>query len=380
MVTTKPCPRWLIWTGKWFGVFFMHVVILFAAAAVILALVLWRTSREDFPEAEMLRLRSEVMVGRRAFGPEQPPFAQIVEQEYRQRLPELDKAHDPAAVKAEILRQAMARSGDVPAGGQRVWAFRGVQVRDPQEPLFLRYRFYSGSTSQSDQKEVPGLWLLRDPASPPGQDRVFPYPAKALGGTFHEMPVDPAFVGPDGALMIAYINPPAEAEEWGTIKPVSAIFQNADGPSLLVRVTGFSANYARSLLLAVFQIGFLAALGCMVGAAFSTPVAAFVAISYLIIGMGVRAAVDAPLKDDFGKYQYKGTVDMVAHRFARVVKAAVVSVDEMDATSDLARGRLIEWGRIGGDLIRLVLVRGGIIAAVGMWVLTRRELGTVIRR
>jgi hypothetical protein len=381
MVATKPCPRWLIWTAKWFGVFLMHVAILFVAAAVILGLVLWRTSREDFPEAEMARLRSEVMVGRRAFQPEQPPFDRMVEEEYRQRLPELDKAHDPATVKAEILRQAMARSGDVPAGGQRPWTFRNVRVRDPQEPLFVRYRFYSGSTSQTDQKEVPGVWLLRDPASPQGQDRAYPYPNKALGGVFHELPVDAAFVGPDGTLMLAYGNPPAEdAEAWGTVKPVSAIFQIADGPTLLVRVTGFAANYARSLLLAVFQIGFLAALGCMVGAAFSTPVAAFVAISYLIIGMVVRAAVSAPLQDDFGKFQYKNKIEMVGHRFAQVVRTAVVSVDEMDATSDLARGRLIEWRRIGGDLVRLILVRGGLIAALGMWVLTRRELGTVIRR
>ena len=38
MVTTKPCPRWLIWTAKWFGVFIMHVAILLVAGGVILAL------------------------------------------------------------------------------------------------------------------------------------------------------------------------------------------------------------------------------------------------------------------------------------------------------------------------------------------------------
>ena len=108
--------------------------------------------------------------------------------------------------------------------------------------------------------------------------------------------------------------------------------------------------------------------------------AAFVAISYLVIGMAVRAAVDAPLKDEFGNFQYKGKVEMVAHRFAQAVSAAVVSVDEMDATSDLARGRLIEWREIGGDLVWLIMIRGGLIAALGMWILTRRELGTVIRR
>lgn len=379
MVTTKPCPRWLIWTGKWFGVFLMHVAILLFSAAIILGLVLWRTRRAEFPEAEIQRLHSEVMVGRRTFRAEQPPFHQLVDDEYRRRLPELDQAHDPKTVKEEILRQLVARSGEIPPGAQRFWVFRNVRVRDPAEPLFVRYRFYSGSTGQSDQKEVPGLWVFRDPAST-DQDRFLPFPQKALGGAFHELRFDPAFVGSDSLLVVGYVNPPAEASEWGTLKPMPVIFQVADGPSILVRVTGFSANYARSLLLAVFQIGFLAALGCMVGAAFSTPVAAFVAISYLIIGMAVRAAVDAPLRDEFGNYQYKGKVEMVAHRFAQAISAAVVSVDEMDATSDLARGRLIEWRAIGSDLVWLIVIRGGLIAALGMWVLTRRELGTVIRR
>ena len=173
---------------------------------------------------------------------------------------------------------------------------------------------------------------------------------------------------------------PPDATEWGAVKPESAVFQVADGPVLLVRVTGFEANYVRSLLLAAFQIGFLAALGCMVGAAFSTPVAVFVALSYLLIGMTVRAAVDAPIRDEFGNVEYKHVVERLAHRTAEGVAAVVVSVDDLDATSDLARGRLIEWRRIGNDLLWLIGIRGGLIAAVGMWVLTRRELGTVIRK
>jgi hypothetical protein len=381
LVTTKPCPRWLIWTGKWFGVFLMHVVILFVSAAIILALVLWRTSRADFPPAEVQRLQSEVMVGRRVFQAERPVFTQLVDEEYRRRLPELDKAHDPKIVKNEILRQLVASSGEVPPGGQHFWEFRNVRIRDPKEPLFIRYRFYSGSTTQSDQKEVPGLWLVRDPKST-DQERFYPTSdnEKALGGAFHEVRADPAFVGEDGRLVVGYMSPPVETGAWGAVKPIPVIFQVGDGPSILVRVTGFAANYARSLLLAVFQIGFLAALGCMVGAAFSTPVAAFVAISYLVIGMAVRAAVEAPLRDDLGNYQYKGKLEMVTHRFAQVVSAAVVSVDEMNTTSDLARGRLIEWRRIGDDLVWLIVVRAGLIAGFGMWVLTRRELGTVIRR
>lgn len=379
MVTTKPCPRWLIWLAKWFGVFFMHIVILCISGAIILGLVLLKVRRGSFSEAELQRLHSEVMVGRRVFAPEYPDFDRLTEEEYKKRLPDLDKDHNPKTVRNEIKRQLIAKSGEVKPGRQKLWVFRHVTVKDPKEPLFFRYRCYAGSTSPSSQKEMPSYLIFKDPNSGP-EDRYFPFQRKAFTGVFHEVPIDPAFVGEDGTLVVGYVNPPADAPEWGKVKPEAAMFQIADGPTMLVRVTGFSANYVRAILLAVFQIGFLAALGCMVGAAFSTPVAAFVAISYLVIGMTVRAAANAPLRDEFGKIVYKNTTEKVIHHFVQTVGFAVVSVDDLDATSDLARGRLIEWSRIGSNLTWLIIIRGGLIAAVGMFVLTRRELGVVIRR
>jgi len=145
-------------------------------------------------------------------------------------------------------------------------------------------------------------------------------------------------------------------------------------------VTGFLSNYLRSMVLAIFQIAFLAALGCTVGAAFSTPVAAFAAISYLVIGLSVQAAISAPLQNEDGSYQYKGFADKTAHKFAQVVSVLVVSVDDLDATSDLIKGNLVEYRRLGTAFLNLVLIRTGLISAVGIWILSRRELGTVIKR
>ncbi|MBN2451264.1 MAG: hypothetical protein JXR77_12795 [Lentisphaeria bacterium] len=380
MVTTKPCPRWLIWLSKWFGVFAMHVAILAVAAAVILALVLWKVSHSGFSPEELARLRREVMIGRRVYQADQPDFADLTEKEYQRRSAEFDQGHDPKTVKAEIRRQLVAKSGEIPPGGRQRWVFRGVRLLDPGEPFYLRFRYYPGSAAQTAQKEMPGMWVIRDPKASVERDVYVPFPLKALTGAFHELAVDPRFIGEDGTMIIGYFNPPPEAQEWGSLKPESAVFQVADGPTLLVSVIGFPANYMRSVFLAIFQIGFLAALGSMVGAAFSTPVAAFVAISYLVIGMAVRAAVDAPIRDEFGNVEYRSTMEMIGHRFAQSLGTVVVSVHDLDATSDLARGRLIEWTRIGKDLFGLILLRGGLIAALGMWVLSRRELGTVIRR
>jgi len=86
------------------------------------------------------------------------------------------------------------------------------------------------------------------------------------------------------------------------------------------------------------------------------------------------------MQDDFGRYTYKGVADRAAHYLARTVGKVVVSVDDFDATSDLARGRLVEYSRVAWTTLNLIVIRGGLIALFGVWVLTRRELGTVIRR
>jgi hypothetical protein len=201
------------------------------------------------------------------------------------------------------------------------------------------------------------------------------------GGTFQEIPVSAAQVvdvDNGNRVEVRFINLPQEF--WGQGKAASAVFQAKDRPVILCKVTGFLNNYLRSLILATFQIAFLAALGCTVGAAFSTPVAAFAAISYLVIGFSVQAAVTAPLQNEDGSYQYKGFVDKTAHKFAQLISVAVVSVDDLDATSDLIKGNLVEFRRIGWAFLNLVLIRTGIISGIGIWILTRRELGTVIKR
>ncbi len=390
MVAVKPCPRWLVWTGKWFGVFVMHAGILILSAILILALVMWRVKNGDFSEAEMETVRNELLVGRRAFAPEWPEFRKLAAEEYKKRRANgtLDTNQPPGYAEAEILRRIKANHTEVAPGEARFWTYKGVSVIREKDILFLRYRMYAGSTSQGSQRRMRGTWAVRDPSSK-DKDRFIPAPREEMSGVFHELKMSPAIIDKsrDGLVVIGYRNPPANEQiQWEDVdeeergKGVPVVFQLSDGPHLLVRVTGFTSNFIRSLILALFQIAFLSALGCTVGAAFSTPVAAFVAVAYLVIGMSVQAAVDAPLRDDLGRAEYKGAWDRTAHVVAQVVRAVVVSVDDLDATSDLARGRLIEYSRIGKTLLGMIVLRGGLIAAVGMWILTRRELGVVIRR
>ncbi|MBP1582985.1 MAG: ABC transporter permease [Victivallales bacterium] len=414
LVVSKPCPRWKIWLGKWFGVVVMHGVILAISAVIIYGLTMWRVSHGNFTPGELERLKREVLVGRRSFRPVLPDFTKDAEKDYERRLSEFPEDHDPEVTKGDIMRQMMATYGSVKPGEQKEWTFRNVKLSSDQEDIFLRYRMFSGDTKDTNQKLIPCIWGFKLP--PLASQTPDPFVMKAYsvaGGTYQEfsisefltgqmgplpvtatvkvngeeqqregyIPVPAAFTidkDKDNSLVVRFANLPPEA--WGGIEPATAVFQIADGPMILTKVTGFAANYCRTMLLALFQIAFLAALGCTVGAAFSTPVAAFAAIAYLVIGLSVQMAVTAPLRNDDGSYMYKNNYEKVNHKFAQLVSVLVVSVDDLDSTADLARGALVEYKRIGYTFVTMLLMRSGLLAALGMWILSRRELGAVIRK
>ena len=353
----------------------MHAFLLVVAATVIFLLVTLRVRWGDFPEDDIARLESEVLIGRRGFLPQQPDFKMLTSREYEKRLQQgtLSKDHDPKSVRRELLRQVRAKSTEVLPNSTRFFVFRNVTVPDEGDMVYLRYRFYLGSTAQSAQKQTQGVWGVRDPENEDAERTRFRMlHQSALSGTFHEIVIPGSLVAEDGLVVVSYLNDDPSEE--------SVIFQAGDGPGLLVRETGFVSNYLRSIVLALLQLVFLAALGCTVGAAFSTPVAAFVGVSYLVIGIAVQAAVSAPITDEFGEFAYENVWDRVLHYVALGVDKVVVSLDDFDATSDLTRGRLVEFSRMGKALLGLVVLRGGILSAVGAWVLTRRELGAVIRK
>lgn len=373
LVLTKPAPPWQVWLGKWLGVVAMHLFILVVAAAAILALIHWRLQRGEFAQEDLDRLRHEVMVGRREFHPDQIDFAGAARAEYQRRMREgtLAQPHEESVILSELLRQVKAKSTEVPAGAGRLWVFRNVRVRHADEPVYLRFRHYIGSTTQSDQRLTEGLWGVRVP-TPGDTARFAMLPRQSMSGNFYELVMPGSLVPEDGVVLITYENRDPAG--------MPIIFQVADGPVLLVRRTGFAANYARAMLLAAFQIAFLAALGGVVGAAFSTPVAVFVAVSYLVVGMALGGAVNVPLTDPLGDYQYSNVTQRLTHYLALGLDAVVVSVDDFDASSALAKGQLIEFSRLLASGLGLVVLRGGILAALGMLVLSRRELGTVVRR
>lgn len=373
LVQNSAATRTRIWLGKWLGVWALHAAVLVIAAAAAAAALHWRMQSWTYSAEEREKARNEVLTGRREYRPAPPDYPAFVTAQY-ERLKaagQLDPAHNPAYVKGELLRLIKAKSTEVPAGAVRPWRFTGVEPPATADGrIFLRFRHYIGGTSRSSQRLTEGVWAVRDPVDTEGRPRDLA--VRMATGSFHEIILTPDLVSKDGLVDVVYINADAAGS--------SVMFQEADGPVLLIPATGFYANYTRGILLILLQIAFLAALGVTVSGLFSSPVAMFAAAAYLVIGLLMEAAVDAPAKDEFGAYQYKDLSEHAMHLVARTAQVLVVSVDDFDATGDLIRGRLISGEKLVQTTGLMLGLRIFPLALLGVWVFRRRELGLVVRQ
>lgn len=373
LVLTKPAPPWVVWCGKWAGVFAVTGSIFLISAAAVYGLVFLNFNYSDYTQDELVQARDEVLVGRREFQPDRPDFRAIAEQRYERMRADgrLSRGHEPQAAVRELERQIRARSTEVPYGGSRTWRFSNVRVPRNADRVHLRYRMYVASTSDEKQRFTTGTWYVVNPTAA-RENQIGRLRRHMMSGNFQEFYFPASLVGDDNVVYIQYTNEDVGGE------PV--IFQAEDGPALLLRVTGFANNYARGVVLSLLQLGLLGALGCAFGAAFSTPVSFFVAGSYLVLGAAARSMLGSAMTSVPDGVTAKGILDLITYGMAALLNALFISFGRFDPSTLLARGDLIEYGDMGTLLFFQVLLRGIPLAMLGMYVLTKRELGKVIRR
>ena len=441
LVVTKPCPKWVFWVGKCVGIFLMHAFILLISMLVIYGLTFYRLNSAHksglFTDSDIQKLRQESLVARRQFRPKLSNLQERVVKEYEKRVSQgiVDARSDELAVKKEIMQDLMAeatRNITLKPGAQHTWEYENVVLPKEDPIIYLRFRMYSNATNNTDQRQIPldlGFQVYADEngKEQPRSGGGIPFASYAEaqgtpfvmpGGSWQELSTIsvnapkneeglvvltesqiPVYAGmivnhdaKDSAkVVIANMSAvpdkssiPEDDESKRAydrmVRNATAVFQYADGPVLLCPVTSFLDNYFRTMLMAFFQLAFLAALGCTVGALFSTPVAVFAAIAYIVIGLVVPTAIDAPLRMEDGSYTYKNVWEQSAHYMAKVVQTLVVTVDDLNCTGDLANGQLVEYNKIGWSFLKVLVIRSGLLALVGILCLYRRELGLVVRR
>ncbi len=390
MVVVKPVSRSVIWLGKFSGILLVNTVLLLCSATVVYFIMIAKFYRQDFSREDRDRIENEVMVGRRVFLPDRPDLDQAARGALSEKLKVLEKQgksldrspQGQERMLAEMKREILARISELRPGQTVFWTFSGIP-ENLQRPLYMRYRVYIDKVATEGQRLTHGMWQIGKPRVKEERGgnvfeqarrreydlymfQLSELPEQIKSGDFHEKTLPPEWgvVAPDGKVVIGYTNLDRQR---GTQH-----FQPADGPKILLRVSGFAANYFRAVFVIFLELVILTGLGCTAAALLSMPTAVFVVISYLLFGSFASYLT--------GASYFGNTADYVGYYIGKLLLWVIIPIQNFEVTGLVANGELVEFSLIWRLVSGYLLLRALPLMAFGILMYRRREIGLIIRK
>jgi ABC-type transport system involved in multi-copper enzyme maturation permease subunit len=368
MVAVKPIARWQIWLGKWLGLLSLDAVLLALAGAAIFGLLQWRAGRLS-PDQQQI-VRRDIFVSR-ASAKEPPMNLNPLVDQYMQRAVKNLSAlsgSDLAEIRQQVAERIKSRYTDLPPGVGRMWGIdlHAIKDRLRDQRLQLRVKFNTGSSNPDALYTT--LWRV----GPTNSTRQTVLTEVLPADSFQEFDLPPNLLDDQGRLWIEVFNP----------NDVNLTFPMEEGMELLYPESTFGVNFARGLAVVFCWLALLASIGLASASFLSFPVAAFVSLAVLFIGLS-SSTVSSVVEQgtitgyDAAKAGYGHTlVDYAVVPVFQVALKIINLVQGFSPIDSLSSGRSITWGQLGLAVTQIILLLSGFFCAAGILLFTRRELAT----
>jgi hypothetical protein len=371
IIAVKPVARWQIWLGKWLGILSLNFVLLALSGASVYGLLEWRATK--LPAKEQAVLRDQVLVARgsakeKSHSDEIDAETERLYQERIEKTP-VATAAERAEVRRQIHEQVKANFQVVPPGYARTWkidlGLKKNSLRD--QPLQLRVKFNAADKSASGTFD--GLFQV----GVPKKTQLWQSEPMSLApDTFHEFQIPPNLFDENGVLTVTFVNP----------NNTALLFSSEEGMEVLYREGGFALNFARGLGIIFCWMALLAALGLTAASFLSFPVAAFFSLAMLLLAFSTGTLASAVSQGTvMGMDEENGVVghsivDAIAIPVFRAALTVIHLARQFSPIDSLSTGRSITWTELGKAFAQIVLLLGGIIGVIGIFIFNRRELAT----
>ena len=372
-VAVKPVARWQIWLGKWLGIMMLNGLLLGLAGAAVYGLMQWRA--RQLPPAQQQVLRNEVLVARASVKEQRRNLEPLVEQEFKRRTSQTVMSElDRKVIRDQIREQIKAGVQIVRPGFARRWVIELGPRRHflKDQPLYIRTKFTTAQKSVSDlsaPRTYPTFWEVGVPETA----KYWQSQMNLAADSFHEFAISPNLFDDQGRLTIDCANP----------GEVDLLFLLEDGMEVLYREGGFGLNFIRGLGIIFFWLALLAAVGLAAASFLSFPVAAFLSLGILIVGLSsgtlsqvIQEGGISGVNHDTGFIEKQYWIDKIVVAVFSGLLKIVNLVQGFSPVDSLSTGRSITWWQLGQALTQIVLLLGGIFGGLGMILFTRRELAT----
>jgi hypothetical protein len=368
LIVTKPISRFQIVLGKLCGILVIDAMLLVSFSAVIYGLTLLIPRLADAPPAQLEQARDEFFTARAALTDEED------EEEIDRRTQEAylklkDSGQLPLGMTQERIlsdlkahQRMLGRS--VPVNTRKVWEFHNVRVRDPNDTLFVRFK-YEVAAMPVDEK-VHGVWDVGDTRQIELGAGGWKTPLARVmrshtARTTTEIEVPAKVIADDGFVGVIFHNT--------NLNQTTVIPEDVE---LLYRAGTFTGNYVRVVLLIGLRLVFMAALGVSASTWLSFPVAFLVTVAVFLVGM-----ISGFVGESF---DYLSGVGNLVYTFTlRPLVWMLPRLDgEYNPTQFMVMGRLLRWGFLAQVLALMVFVKAGLLTLFGMWIFSNREIAKTV--
>ncbi|MBL6763357.1 MAG: ABC transporter permease [Verrucomicrobiae bacterium] len=367
VLTTKPIARWQIWLGKWLGLVLINGIFVLVVGVMIYGLLLWG-ARGLSPEERDL-LAKKLMVARGSVSEEKVDRTEAIERIFQERMnSERADEVDPTVLREQIKEMVKTRDEVTPVGTRRRWELKfGDRTEYLQDKaLFIRVKMQA-ALYDPDNQVYTVRWVAGDAD---GGGGYYAREVEMIHNAYREIEIPGKAITKDGVLRL---------EAWnysrGTLR-----FPLTDQLEVLYPQGSFEVNYLRGLLVILFWLATVAAVGLAASAFLTLPVASFLTITILIVFMSggllttiVEQRTIGDIDDETGK-RTTAVIDPYILPIFKGLHKIVSLAQGASPISDLSVGRSVSWGTVGGAFLKQVFLLGGLMAVSGIYLFNRREL------
>ena len=371
-VLTKPIRRFQLLLGKLLGIILLDVALLVLFSAVIYAVIIYTPKFYRASQAERAQADNEFFTARAGLIPPEVDVKQEVKDTYK-RLEETGQL-PPDVTDNKISRENYKKNLEqsiklgkraVAVGHELVWEFNNVKPLDPNQSLFIRFK-YDVSVNPPDL-QVFGKWFAGDDRQlkygTKVQTPIYTSDRKDLIRTFYEIEVPADSVAEDGYLAVGFFNVP--------INNTVVIFPPEDGLEVLYKADTFTANFLRAVLLILFRLIFLACLGILASTFLSFPVAILFCLAIFFTG-----TISGFCLESFD-YLSRNLSSVYSYTVRPIVQL-LPQFDKFSPAKFLVPARLLSWSLLAKVVFSLICIKAVLLWLAALLIFSYKEIAKVI--
>ena len=360
-VITKPIRRYQLLFGKLLGVVLLNTALLALFSAIIYAITIYTPKFSDVDQAELIQVENEFFTARDALVPPEVDVTKEVLDIYEklERDGQLPTDVPRSKLIAGLTQRKQLEKRAAVVGQQLVWEFHNVKVLDPNEILFIRYK-YDVSINPPDEQiysqwDVGDIRQFRD-------EEVQYFPRKDPIRTFRELEFRADLIADDGYLAIRFLNVP--------LNDTPVMFP-PDGLEILYKADTFTANFIRVVILILFRLIFLASLSLLASTFLSFPVAILLSLCILVTAIFSSFCLES--------FDYLGgNLSWVYYYTVRPIILLLPQFDKFSPARYLVPARLLSWPLLAKVAGLMICIKSLLLLLLALLIFSFREIAKII--